>query len=212
MKKTLFALLSATLFAWSLLAIAADPGRVEFRGIPFGASQETLLSKFPDFKCHEGTCNLYVDLESAKKCPENKGVTPSDAGDVKKSLDCQHEYRNQMKFGPAVVQVYVAKFENGRLGYVSVIFSSTWYRDLREALIERYGARAEEKIETIQNRYGENFENHMATWKLGNDFVQIEERGADDETAALRLVSGSFTGIDQDKLRRERAREAAKNL
>ncbi|MDR0769764.1 MAG: hypothetical protein LBE75_00995 [Burkholderiales bacterium] len=212
MKKTLFALFGATLFAWSLLVGAADPGKVEFKGIPFGASQETLLKAFPDFKCSEGTCNLYVDLETAQKCAENKNRDPKDIVDVKKSLDCERYYRDVMRYGPAVVQVYVAKFENNRLGYVSVIFNSTWYQEVRGALIEKYGAQATERIETIQNRFGQNFENHLATWQLGSDFVQLEERAADTDTAAVRLVAGSFTGVDQDRLRRERAREAARNL
>ncbi|MDR0247101.1 MAG: hypothetical protein LBI16_01720 [Burkholderiales bacterium] len=212
MKKTLFALSSVILFAWSLFAGAADPRRVEFRGIALGASQDALLKKFPDFQCHGGTCDLYVDAEAEKKCSANRTGNPNDAVEVRKILDCQREYRNQMRYGPAAVQVYIAKFEGDKLGYVSVIFHSNWYRDVRDALIERYGSQAEEKMETVQNRFGDNFENRMATWKLGNDFVQIEERGAGVDTAAVRLVSGAFSGVDQEKLRRERAREAARDL
>ncbi|MDR0247466.1 MAG: hypothetical protein LBI16_03600 [Burkholderiales bacterium] len=212
MKKTLFALLSVILFAWSLLAGAADPGRVEFRGIPFGASQDTLLKKFSDFKCSEGTCNLYVDAEAENKCLVSKAGEFRDAIDIRRALDCQREYRNQMRYGPAAVQVYIAKFEGDKLSYMSVVFHSNWYRDVRDALVEKYGSKAEEKMETVQNRFGDNFENRMATWRLGNDFVQIEERGAGIESAAVRLVSGSFAGIDQERLRRERAREAARDL
>ncbi|MCL2309033.1 MAG: hypothetical protein FWC42_01985 [Proteobacteria bacterium] len=209
MKKTLFALLSATLFAWSLFAGAAG---VEFKGIPFGASQEALLKKFPDFKCEGGTCNLYVDTEAEKKCLSVRNNDPKDIIDIRRTLDCQREYRNQMRYGPAAVQVYIAKFESDKLSYVSVIFHSNWYRDVRDALVEKYGSQANEKMETVQNRFGDNIENHMATWKLGNDFVQIEERGAGIEAAAVRLVSGTFAGIDQERLRRERAREAARDL
>jgi hypothetical protein len=117
-----------------------------------------------------------------------------------------------MRYGPATVQVYIAKFEGDRLGYVSVIFHANWYRDVRDALVERYGSRAEEKMETVQNRFGENFENRMATWVLGGDFVQIEERGAGVDLAAVRLVSGAFSGVNQEELRRQRAREAARDL
>ncbi|MCL2297209.1 MAG: hypothetical protein FWC38_09050 [Proteobacteria bacterium] len=209
MKKTLFALSGVILFAWSLFAGAADPGRVEFKGIALGASQETLLKKFSDFRCSGGTCDLYVDAEAEKKC---SGSNPKDAVEVRKVLDCQREYRNQMRYGPAAVQVYIAKFEGDKLGYVSIIFHSNWYRDVRDALVEKYGAQADEKMETVQNRFGDNFENRMATWKLGNNFVQIEERGAGIDTAAVRLVSGAFSGVDQEKLRRERAREAARDL
>jgi len=212
MKKTLFALASVTLFAWSLFASAADSAKVEFKGIPFGASQETLLKKFSDFKCAGGTCNLYVDTEAEKKCQENKGNDPKDVISIKRTLDCQREYRNQMRYGPAAVQAYIVKFEGDKLSYVSIIFHANWYRDVRDALVEKFGSQADEKMETVQNRFGDNFENHMVTWKLGSDFVQIEERGAGIEAAAVRLVSGSFAGIDQEKMRRERAREAARDL
>jgi hypothetical protein len=162
--------------------------KASLKGIAVGTSRTALLENFPGFSCIGKRCEL---LPSAAE----KGL----------------ESHALFSLGSALVNVYRVSLYEDKLGYMSATFSQRWHANVKRALTEKYGAPTREKTETVQNRYGATYINHITTWEIGEDSIQLEDLGVDLETSVVRLFAKWYPVAEEIEMK-EKAKEDARNL
>ena len=99
----------------------------------------------------------------------------------------------------------------GVVGNVTMTMPHGQFEEMRQTLIERYGAPHRDIPGQVQNRVGAIFSNRLLLWKGPNVSIALHERHKDVDTSAALFTHNASTArlLNQD---RERAKANASKL
>jgi hypothetical protein len=147
-----------------VLSLAAGED-IDFKGVPFGASEQEFTAKHPDFRCSETDarfrvggdrgCSLFGKPDRAHKGPKHEAGTYAGV--------------------PANI---MARFYEDRLTSISVTIFSSHFDSVVKALTERYGKPDSLETPIVKNRMGAEFQNVKAQWKRGDVILGAEKYGS----------------------------------
>ena len=176
MKHVLFAIL----LSFPLVGFSAS---LEFKGVPFGASEEKVKLVFPDATCKDRDDLLVV---SDRQC------------------DLSVTIANWLMYG-------FFSFYSDKLHSIDLYGNTNGFSDIASALVEKYGRPTRTMKEKLQNKMGARFTNEILIWKIGTDTIEARRYSYDLDT--LRITySTAFADKEYSRRIREKEKKAAKDL
>lgn len=157
--------LTLTTAAW-----ADEP--FDFKGVPFGASEQDLLQKHPDFKCQKGP-----PLTGDRACllTQKRGASYAGVG--------------------ATVMV---SFFSDKITHVTINFNSSEFDVVKGALIIKYGAPTTESSTSVSNRMGATFQNQQGTWDKNDGLIlEINKYAGEISKSSVHI----YTKEDYEKFK-----------
>lgn len=136
--------------AWSD-AYAVEP--LDFKGVPFGVSEQKFLEIHPEFKCSDAQGPLEIAL-SDRTCflfDTEKGTYAGVSADLS------------------------VGFYANRMAMVGVYFDSKSFDFVRHALAKKYGKPTAEETETLTTAMGGEFLNEKSRWNHKDGMVIIRK-------------------------------------
>lgn len=159
----------------------------EFKGIPLGGTMASFKAAHPAFSC---MVEVPCDTLSVGIYDEGARAALSYAGVAADSIS--------------------ARFIDSKLAIVTIRFKPGGYRQIVEALAEKYGPPTIERSE-LQNRMGAKFDQEVATWESSAGRLEVKRFGMTLEMGVLSMASKAWdewkAGVD-----RQRSKAAAKEL
>ena len=161
-----------------LAALAGET--IEFKGVPFGASEAELLQLHPSAKCNAPKERLLVD----RYC------------------------FILVSYGGAEANVAFSLIEDKVVG-ATAAFASREFDDVLRALTDQYGTPKIDR-QTVRNRLGAEFENVTARWDLPDQELVIRAQRYSGSLDTARVMFETHTlrrkGISEiEKSRKKRA-------
>jgi hypothetical protein len=182
--KLLLGILAASLVVSA--ALAEEP--LTFKGFELGADRSSFLAAFPKPLC--------------KGSPEHGDTCFWTPKDDCPTFDTQGPCFKAFNYGGVLPNNILVTFYKARLVRVSVYFPEPRFRELRDAITERFGTPAVMKNDVVQNRMGATFDNTRLIWTRGDAILSLRQRGSKIDEGVASLMSKTFS---------ERMREEGKD-
>lgn len=190
--KILFLLLAMlALFACQAQSQARE---IDFKGVPFGASEKEFSTKHPSYRCKEIKEEYFVTGD--RHCythglPKRSYQDPKTPGGT---------------FAGVAADIYV-NFFGDRLETVSVWFFSKDFYIVFAALSSRYGNPVDFKTRTVTNRMGAEFKNTIAIWRRGDVTLTASRYGSSLDKGQVRYTT---EWVREEQTRRSNATQEKK--
>lgn len=189
-------LAALALAAMSTWACAQE--RLEFKGVPLGATMEEFKAKNQHFWCTENSC--YIDgfnptghCSLLNRMTALRVATQECIDDVRKSAT----YANQRA-------TLFATFRNGTLAKGDARFEPSAFAEIVEAITLRFGNPLKQSTETVQNRAGAVFQNIIVQWSVGGDTLWVRKYGSTVDRGAVIVMDQAEARRIEDVLEKRR--------
>jgi hypothetical protein len=164
------------------LASAAAHGQpLEFKGVPFGSTEEHMRQSIPNlwmWDCSD-------DTTPGRRLCVFAGFT----------------YANSQALGST------AYFDNDKLSMVVVNIPSAGFEDAVLAISDKYGKPRSLKRSKIQNRMGANFDQLQAEWVPNKESLVFARRYADTvDASSIVLATKRALAVDAAQTQRKRSK------
>ncbi len=171
-------LISMTL-AMACLAAYGQP--LEFKGVPFGATEEQMRQSIPNLWMWE--CS--DDTVPARRICRFAGFT----------------YANVETLGST------AYFDDNKLSMVGVTIPSAGFDDVVLALSDKYGKPRSVKRSKIQNRMGASFDQLETEWAPNKETIILARRYVGTvESSSILLATKRALAVDAAQAQRKRSK------
>jgi hypothetical protein len=177
-------------FALAPFALAQEQ-RIEFQGVPFGATQAEVLARFPFLDCRAAPNTRFADVI----CHGTARV-----------MNAQ-----DFTYGGVPVTDLSLNFYNDTLASVFVTIDPQYFSTLSRAMVEGYGQPGKVERPEVQTGKGVTVRNEVLTWQRGDVRVVANKHFArrDDGGVVLR-TDGAIEEFNRRN--RESTRKGAKDL
>jgi hypothetical protein len=194
-------------FVFAVSALAQSDG-FDFKGVPLGSSVEAVQSKYPEFYCEKTPRNPLGDaachLEEEQKCFLEQGPYPD-------NRSCRDAVKKARTYAGVAAAHIDLRFYEDKLSMASVTFAPDRFSDVVAAVREKYGEPHSTNTESVSNRAGATFENHIYEWKKAGTTIRAEKYSSRLDRAAIKIFSDSFF-TEFEKRKGTKAKEGAKDL
>ena len=167
--------------ALTLASAAAYSQPLEFKGVPFGSTEEQMRQSIPNmwmWDCSD-------DTAPGRRLCVFAGFT----------------YANAQALGST------AYFDNDKLSMVVVNIPSAGFDDAVLAISGKYGKPRSLKRSKIQNRMGANFDQVQAEWAPNNESLILARRYADTiDASSIVLATKRALAVDAAQAQRKRSK------
>ncbi len=178
-----FALLLILLIPYSL----ARAGTLEFKGVPFGATEQQFLEKHSEFQCSDSQGSLEIVL-SDRTCYLFKNGTYAEVA-AELSVD----------------------FYTNSMAKVGVRFDPASFDFIKRALINKYGKPTADDTETITTAMGGKFLNEKLKWDRRDGMILIRKYNGKITESKLSIYS--IAGLaEMEKRKKEAVRQGGSDM
>jgi hypothetical protein len=177
----------------------AESPKLEFKGVPLGASQEEMLTKLPPFRCYGAEC-LYASVISLNRCRETSD-----------KASCEAVMRELMHYGAANAKKYAATFRENKLASVSVTIDPSGFDALISTQAEKYAPPSSDEKSTIKNRMNAEFDQRRVEWKLPDGVIVASKRSDRVDESVVRMATNEHIAA-LEKESAEKAKAAVNKL
>jgi hypothetical protein len=181
---------------------------LELKGVDTSSQMEQINALYPDFDKNCSTDPATQTRGCLHLIPDAKDLLKGG----RYTLERFHRYPDLQQFGGVPVKYFSVIFgPNPTPQAVSVTVSTTHWRIVKDALIEKYGPPQSATDSTIQNRAGASFDQEVLLWTDGDKLLQASKRGRSVEDASVTLTSKVAAEAAADAAKKA-AKENAKAL
>jgi hypothetical protein len=94
-----------------------------------------------------------------------------------------------------------------KLKMINISFSERGFREVSEALIQKYGNPSSDKTETVQNGMGASFDNRVISWDNGASTITTSQRASKVDKSSVMFILNEVL----DKFPEQKKLKAKKN-
>lgn len=165
------------------LCTTAVAQSLEFKGVPFGATQETFLAAHPTYRCEamDSQTEMTVCMVT---CSEK---------------NCTDKQREAARYADEPVTMIAAGMVKGKFERLTILFEPRKYDAIRDAMIVRFGSpkhRAETEFKTMG---GVSATNETVAWDLEGALIKMDRYGSRITSGRLNMHSATDVANMEEK-------------
>jgi hypothetical protein len=149
--------------------------RLDFKGIPMGASEAVVKAKFPWLRCHKHSKKERASGDSTCEEPGNREMRKSTFAGISASLSFD--------------------FYADQLHRIGIIILANSFDSAVEALTAKYGMPSKVTTEKIKNQYGATVDNDTLLWRFEDSTIRMTRHGLVPMATGETLIS-NFSSIE----------------
>jgi hypothetical protein len=204
-------MLNSKICVFALLIVAATQvvaqERIEFKGVPLGATIAEFREKNPLFVCYSSSFCTLDGFEVNKQCRTIKsGIERDHPSATLSPLECERAAEAAATYGNRKAQMNVT-FRDGVLSRSTVNISPESFDQITEALTAKYGPPKSSKDEVIQNRAGAKFNNRTMVWSINGDEIYAARYGSNVTRGLIAVAEKQW--VDEQKAKAEKSVKTA---